>query len=268
MYQQQTYLPLSQPWLVAGSQPTNYWNYYAPGPYFGMGVMPQFFPNNQNFQRPGGGGVMDDKPVVYVTAPDHTEISISIKPKDSNFLLATVPSLPDHQWKARVEKNALQTNEGIYEYFFYDARVAEDSFQDQAGFCGERNEVLTFMANGLKTRGFPENSIQEFKSTWSIKLPWHQSLCVYPQTEKEISHVLEIKIEPANAKLTQLQFVVVPKLYHQHADKKIRPKFSKAPSVDFVFPEELDRKLAATDKAPHVYDWGVGFMAVDRSELK
>ena len=257
-----------QPWW--GQQtymPSNYWNYYAPGPYNGWGVAPQFFPQ-PHFQTPGGnGGVMLDKPVVYVTGPDHTEVSLSVQPKSESagMLLATVPALTKSSWKARVEKNQLQTDEGSYEYFFYDARVDEHLFQDQAGFCGERPEVLSYMANGLKTRGFPENSIQEFKSTWSVKLPWHQSLCVYPQTEKELSSGIEIKIEPTTAKLTQLEFVVVSEAYHREANHQDHPKFAKAPSKDFIF-ESAERNVASAKSEVHVYDWGVGFLEVSKKK--
>ena len=256
-----------QPWWINSSS-NNYWNPTGLGPYNGWGVMPSYYPPAPAFNNPGG-GVMMYKPLVYVTAPDHTKIKISPTIVPPGMLMAAVPKLnlnadakTKDSWSSEVMKNKFVTTEGEYEFFFYDARLQEESFQDQAGACGDREDVLQYMETGLKLRGFPDTAVLDFKAAWSIQLPYHQDLCVYPQSEMDLKSGMHLEVEPKNARVVQLEYVVVPELYQREVKVKKTQKFSKAPTVAFVY-QQVDRKLAASNPIT-VYDWGVGFMLVDR----
>lgn len=282
-----------QPYWMNQSQ--NYWNFYGPGPYNGYGIMPQYYPQPMPYYNPmnnfqpnipggNGGGVYLDKPVVYMTGPTGTKVQVYVDQggtaKDKHEVLVAVPAFSHSKmgsgWNAVIDGKTLRTDKGDYEYFFYDAWADDKIFQDKEGYCADRKEILDYMSSGLKQRGFPENSIQDFKMTWNIKLPFNQNLCVYPQTEKELQAGVKLTFEPANVELIQLEFIVVPKSYFSRPEAKGRPRFSAAPGKDFVrfkptsmiTGRTVAGTAAATAKAPTIkaYDWGVGFIRVQGTE--
>lgn len=275
-----------QPWWM--NQAPNYWNFYGPGPYNGYGMMPQYFPmpNYQPFNNPsshpvhqGPGGVYMAKPVLYLRGPADTKIEVLVDeggtPKDKHELLVAVPALKHSKkgasWSATINGKTLKTENGDYEFFFYDSWATDSIFQDQEGYCSNRKEVLEYMRSGLKQRGFPENSIQDFDMTWGVKLPYNQNLCVYPQTEKQLQQGTKLTFTPA-VELIQLEYVVVPKSFFARPEAKQRERFKSAPEKDFVdfkkTSEIANREVASSKDKPAVtaYDWGVGFMRVQGTE--
>lgn len=261
------------PWWMSASP--YYSNFYGPpGFYNGWGMMPNYFPTplyTPPYVPPhshhGGGGMYAAKPVLYIKGPAKSKVRVIVETggrKDSNVeVLVAVPAFSESKgvssWSGELTKTGLKTPEGEYPYFFYDAWIDDAIFQDRQGHCGDRKEVLGYMQSGLKQRGFPEESIQEFEKTWSVKLPFNQNLCVYPQTEREMQKGVKISFEPKTVELVQLEYVVVPKQFFASEEAKGRPRFTKEPKEDFQF---ASRKVASASTI-RAYDWGVGFMRLN-----
>lgn len=250
--------PPMNPWW-AGYQP-NYWNFYMPGPYNGMGMMPQYFPAPPYFPPQGGGGVYMAKPVVYVRGPKGARVEIGVTPAKGEVVVA-VPAL--REWKAELQGTEMKTSEGKYGFFFYDAWMDHTGMQDERGTCGNRADALTYMENLLKQGEFPAEAIQDFRATWSIKLPHQQELCVYPQTEEQLQTGVRLTFKPERVRLTQLEFVIVPKRFFGSAEAKTWPKFAKAPKAEFSYRKPASAPPSAKDEI-RAFDWGVGFLRMEK----
>lgn len=252
--------PMNQWWM--GYQP-NYYNFFMPGPYNGMGMMPQYFPQPP-FQPQGGGGVYMAKPVLYLRGPKGTKVEIGVTPAKGELIVA-VPAL--RQWKAEIRGPRLKTAEGEYEFFFYDLWMDHAGLQDEKGACGDRKETLAYLETALRQRGFPEEAVQDFNATWSVKLPHQQELCVFPQSEEQLQGGLTLTFKPATVQLTQLEFVVVPKRFFGSAEAKTWNKFTKEPRGEYAFRKPASSGNPATAdgaKAIRAFDWGVGFLRMEK----
>lgn len=264
------YPPLATPPLVNynpwWSQPMaqNYWNLNMPGPYNGWGMNPQYFPQFPKKLQPPLSYMA--KPVLYLRGPKGTRVQIKIEDTQKHSeLLVMVPS--QKNWQGKIHETQIKTDEGNYDFFFYDAMITNSIFQDETGFCGDRESSLAYMEDALSKRNFPNEAIRDFKETWQVKLPHHQKLCIYPQTEKELQNGVKLQFTPASVTLTQLEFIVVPEEFLKSKTAKTWNKFNQAPKKEAQF-RAIASTISNSKKQISAFDWGVGFLRVDRESEK
>ena len=227
-----------------------YSNFYYPGAWSGGGMNGGFYP--------GGGGGFGGKPNIYISGKPGTEFKVKVDMKDGSNWLATAPVHGDLGWQGTLEKeNQIAVNKIDYSFFYYDFRFDEKRLQDTSGFCTDRDHVISRMADGLKVAGFKENEIKDFVEHWSIKMPFSQRYCVYPQNEKHLNQIAELKIEPKPRRVTRLLYMVVV----QEGLLNNGKKFTKAPSKEWNFAaSNSGDRFPASDDEIAVREWGVGFV--------
>ncbi len=231
----------------------SYNNFYYPGMWGNHGINPHFYPRPMPVD---GGGAYMAKPNLYISGPKDSQVKVSIKLKNGSNWLISVPSHGKSGWEGKLtEDRKLIVGKAKHDYFYYDYRVDQNALQDQAGFCGDRETVLSKMITALQVARFYENEVADFYEHWSVKLPVSDRYCVYPQESNQLDPLAEIKVHPAPKAIKRIIFMVQVK----EALTGSGAKFTKAPPHSWQF--ESARSVASDNKdAIELREWGVGFL--------
>ncbi len=249
----------------------NYYNYYGPRPYVPIYNQYQYYPwwnqygmmryNNWNYpgmwhypgnyprypQYPGNGDMIAMKPNVYVSGKTGQEFDLKIEFLGESNLLIASPSISSG-WKGKISaKNKLTVGGVDYRYLYYDYRFNGKDLQMEAGFCGQKAEVVNQMAGVLEKLRFAKSEIKDFLDHWPVKMPSSPYYCVFPQETKQLQSAVKLSVEGDHV-LTQMNFLVVPKeVMKRELASTIKPWL---PGNDLV---KLDSSKI------QVREWGVTF---------
>jgi hypothetical protein len=218
-----------------------YSNYHYPGHWNYQGN----YPNYPSY--PGSGGVVAMKPNVYISAKPGTHFDLDIEFLEGSNLLIASPSLSS-KWQGKItNEGELEVAGTSYRYLYYDYRFAGKHLQREAGFCGQKVEVVKQMAGVLNELGFVSHEIKDFLDHWPTKMPSSPYYCVFPQETKELEKEVRLKILGNPYELTQINFLVMPKeVMNRQLASTIKPWLSSKKSLKQ--PELLQ-----------VREWGVSF---------
>jgi hypothetical protein len=241
-------------WNQYGSM--SYPNYSYPAAWSNSGV------NSSMYSGHGHG--FAGKPNVYVTAPDKTELHVTVSGVEEGNLLLTVPAYGEDGWHATVNKNKFVVESTNHDYLFYDVRFDENTFSDEKGFCGNRKVVIEGMMSTLQALTFKSEEIKDFYEYWSIKLPRSNSYCVFPQLNEENDKAYKLSVSEKSKKditVTRVTFLVN---FEEKLKDKLPAKF-RHPPTDVKKLQERVKSITSVKPHPiHVREWGVAFLSGDK----
>jgi len=226
---------------------------------------------------PGPGDVLLASAHISLTPKEDSVLSFDLKFSEGNNALVTIPSLGKTGWMISAKKD------GTIEYaaedltgkktektvsvssLFYEAQIESKHLQAEDGFCDGTDKIVARMGEYLRLAGFSEKSATALESEFTGKMPKTDKTCVYPQTEKEIEHVVTHQGVSA-LKALRMWFVVVPQL--DVATMKLRPvseklaHWTKAPKTDALaaLKKSGSKRAVASEAAISGEEWGVGFL--------
>jgi hypothetical protein len=237
-------------WMYYGSQYNNFYNPYAYNP---APVFPEV-----TYPYPGYRPIAYDKPNIYVSGPKNESVHVGVTLKDSGSnWLTTSPAYDNSAWNGTLTGDGhIKVGKAEYPYLFYDFRGPDESLQTKRGFCGTRAEVLEKMARGLDVLGFKKNEVADFNSYWRIKMPQHSAFCVFPQENKELDPVAELKISPSPHSVIRIVYIVTYKNGDHVAGS---PSFKNLPEGEWNPVNAAYKRIPATSSQVEVREWGVAF---------
>ena len=201
---------------------------------------------------PGYGQGFLGKPNVYLrNFPKNSKIEVSLSLQNKTQVLATVPALNQSKWVGLFNTDFIQ---GVvhFPYLFHDLRVDTSKMQFKAGFCEKRENLMSELSTKLTASGFSKSEIQDFQTYWSLKMPSAENYCVYPQTNEQMNQVARLDVSPSPSKIVRLNFFIIPTDQLPDHLKALRtPASAWLPSK------------SADSKETSIFEWGVGFLAVD-----
>lgn len=219
------------------------------------------------YMYPGTGWGVMGKPNIYVTVKDDTEFSIDLKYEKGNNPLATVPAMEGKPWKVKAQKDGKVVVEGVpHDFLFYDAQIDEKSLQMTDAFCVKREAAIARMADYLTQSGMSARATKDFEAQWKGQLPPNDGFCIYPQTEQDISKMVNLKPTlPAN--VLRVWFFLVPQVEQALLKVKPYPKRlqafmeTKATGDAFAAFKKPDhnKRQVANDANVTIEEWGIGF---------
>lgn len=244
--------PSWQPWWVRYS--AFYPNFFYPGPWSYFGLHRGFFP--------GHGNVGIAKPNLYLYGRDGTTATVELE-LNSKVRTTWLASAPDYDagWIVKLKnQNVVEVDGTGYRYLYYDLRADDTPFQATKGFCAERNEAIEKMSKILSQMGFIKTEIADFEDHWRVKMP-PRDVCVFPQANSEMDRIAKLKIQPMQAQVTRLLFVVA---YKDGMAAGRTGKFRELPQAEWKHQDHLPsknrRELASKDSSKLVArEWGVAF---------
>lgn len=239
-----------------------------PSPWWGGWGYQQF---NQNFYYPcgwsmygcggnyypHGGNIAMGKPNIYLTGKDEGKFKLKFTGDSFNFL-ATVPSFKDKEIAGELRKGSIYSDNTLYPYLFYDARVSDEHFQSTQGFCGNRKEIFKFMMDGLAKYEFPNNARTDFAEYWAVKLPEALKYCVFPQVNAQLDKTAPLEMtydDKAKVETERLFYLVIPQDYKGKRIPTKENRFANKPKSVWKH-----HTRTVTPKTAYLYEWGVGFM--------
>ncbi|HLD99181.1 MAG TPA: hypothetical protein VJB59_02915 [Bdellovibrionota bacterium] len=211
---------------------------------------------------PGSGGMFGAKPNLYIEGTANTDVSVRVilKEEGSNWL-ASVPAHGALGWKGKLDnRNFLKTDRGDYRFIYYDFRMFGKQFQDQEGFCTQKENVIPRIAQTMNEAGFNGVEIADFLEYWSVKFPNSENYCVYPQDNRQLDTVLRLEITPKPASVQRLLFMV------QVQDRLVKngKKFTAPPKKEW---HPMPSRALASDRNSaelKIREWGIGFFGALR----
>lgn len=236
-YQRLAYSPWYQ-WY--GQQ--RFHNYYYPSAWYGPGFRGPTYP--------GSGEVIAAKPNVYLSAPKNVTLRVKLNPKSGANLLITTPIHGKEGWATEYREGQVEVGKVHYDYLYYDYRLQDDFLQSKLGFCGGKEAVIEQMIKILDKRSFKKNEIEDFLQHAYSKIPEHEALCIFPQTDQELQSQLTLELSDKNFVQERIIFVIV---------LKDRPQLSKLKRFEEVPVEKFEPPSRASS-AYEIREWGLAFL--------
>jgi hypothetical protein len=224
-------------------------NFYSPCAWGMYGCGGNYYPH--------GGNIAMGKPNIYLTGKDDGKFKLKFTSDSFNFL-ATVPSFKGKEITGELRKGSIFAENTSYRYLFYDARVGDDDFQSNQGFCGTRREIFQFMMDGLKKYEFPNEARIDFAEYWAVKLPEALRYCVYPQVNAQLDKIAPLEFtfdDKSEVRTERLFYLVIPQDFKGKRIPAKENRFSDKPKSQW---KHYTRTIIP--KTPYLYEWGVGFV--------
>jgi hypothetical protein len=259
-YQQQSMMPWytqqQNPYPFFNPNPTPWWAtqgqmYYPNMMYPGAWQ----YPGMHSYHYNGNGQVYAAKPNIYVSSVnENVKFQLQFTAENPSFLVTTPYLLDDNSWKGKiVDKDRFEVDNIFYDYLFYDVRLDIKKMQFQAGYCADRETVITMMLSDLKELKHSSISLQDFEEHWRVKIPNYPYYCVYPQYNKQLDEAFPVSITP-KAEYIRSLYILVP---HQETPRISEGQFPPLPHED----SNSFRPSVLIRKELELREWGVAFLA-------
>lgn len=194
---------------------------------------------------------------VYLTGKPDGKFKLKFNADHLN-LLATVPSFNSKEITGELREGSILTDNTLYSSLSYQARVPDDDFQSDKGFCGTKKEVFQFMMTSLKVASFPIQARIDFADYWAAKLPEASKYCVFPQVNVQLEKIVSFEFsfdDKAEVRIERLFFLIIPQDYKGQRVSAIQNRFSLKPKSKWKPVTRL-----GVSKAAELHEWGVGFI--------
>lgn len=229
-------------WGYYGQQ--RYPNFHYPGIWSGYAMNPRPYP--------GQGGAFAAKPNVYLDFEDkEQEIKIELSFSEFSSHLVSAPDLSQGWQVMAKDKREIDHQGALYEYLFYDFRFDENQAQYESGFCTDAQKLIPEMIAILDQMGYSQDEQADFLEHWSLKIPFANQYCVYPQTDQELDQLVPFKAYKKKGERWQALDVqrVLFIVHLSDAQSDFPPK----PKKEF--------KVKKQSQKHPVREWGVAFLS-------
>lgn len=147
---------------------------------------------------------------VYADAPNiylypETATGVSVRLAQARHIVAAEPDYPAGGWQALAQPDgSLITDDGVFDYLFYELRTPAGRLQHDAGWCVPGHLAQSSIEEAMALSGFLHDEIVDFSDFWDAHWPAAEWMTVYPQTQ----HLGALRISPAPDQLLRMWFVV------------------------------------------------------------
>lgn len=205
---------------------------------------------------PGSGEIFAAKPNVYIQSIyDEKRMTFKFLGEEAKSFLATTPMLSERlSWEGKIIEHDKFEIEGIlYDYLFYDIRLAKSAMQFTHGVCATRSEGIEWMLKDLGEMNFSAIALSDFEEHWRVKIPDYPFFCIYPQYNEQLDPVLPVALEMEQASFTRSLYVLVP--YSESPQASLMPLIP-LPTVDSA----SIRPSVKITRENMFKEWGVAFL--------
>jgi hypothetical protein len=140
--------------------------------------------------------VMVEKPVIYIYAPEPTDVSVKLRPV-APFSF-TYPAYKDG-WMVRAGKDgALQTKtKEIYPYLFWEAPLPlENAVDPKEGYLVVKQNLISFLETKLSEMGLNAKESTDFITYWCPRMSANEVCYIHFLFNRDLEEYAPMQVEP------------------------------------------------------------------------